>query len=81
METGMGTITALLIFGICGFVGILLDIDHLFALLIWRYWKPTFNNGRFLHKYYLITACLIFLGVGTYLGGLYMGQILGGLEG
>jgi len=72
----MDASTALLVFGACGIIGVLVDADHFLALLIWRYWKPTFWNGRFLHTPILIGACLVILACGTYWGGLLAGLVL-----
>ncbi len=65
----MGTRNALFVVGLCGLIGVLVDIDHLVA----------FFNGwdeRFLHTPLLVISSIIILGLGTYLGRLLLGNIL-----
>jgi len=76
MGYGMETVVAFFVFGLCGIVSVLVDFDHFLALCIWRYWNPTFWNGRFLHSPMLIIACLVILGCGAYWGGLHIGLVL-----
>lgn len=78
METGMGTITAFCIFGICGLVSVLLDLDHFIALVIWRYWNPKFANGRCLHTPILIIVSLLICLMVSYIGRLHLESLLGG---
>lgn len=73
----METNVALFIFGVCGLISVLVDGDHFLALLIWRYWKPTFWNGRFLHTPILAGAGVIVFGCCAYWGGLHIGLVLG----
>lgn len=77
MEIGMGAVSALCIFGICGLVSVLLDFDHFIALVIWKYRNPKFANGRILHTPILIIVSLLICIMGAYLGGLYIKSILG----
>ena len=56
---------ALLVFGLCGVVGVLIDLDHPLA-----YYCLHKSNLRFLHKPILIVSCLVLCGLGAYLGGL-----------
>ena len=69
---------ALFTFGLCGAAGVLVDVDHILALLIWRYWNPTFWNGRFLHTPILVGACLVIITCGAYWGGLHIRLVLMG---
>lgn len=77
MEIGMGAVSALYIFGICGLVSVLLDLDHFIALVIWKYRNPKFANGRCLHTPILIiVSLLICIGV-AYIGRLHLESLLG----
>jgi len=78
MAVNMETSIALFIFGICGLISVLVDLDHFLALAIWRYWNPNFWNGRFLHSPILIGACFVILGCGAYWGGLHIRLVLMG---
>lgn len=49
MEFHMETSSALRIFGLSGLVSIFVDIDHVAALLLWRYWNSEISNGRLWH--------------------------------
>ena len=49
VEFHMETSGALRIFGLCGLVGVFVDIDHAAALLLWRYWNQEISNGRLWH--------------------------------
>jgi len=55
--------SSLLAFGVCGCVGVLVDIDHVIAHKFGK-------DYRFLHVYYLLVACIILCGCFTYLGRL-----------
>jgi len=56
---------ALFAFGICGLVGVLVDLDHLVAYFTgWR--------GRFFHTPLLIASSLMLVGLGAYLGRLLL---------
>ena len=68
--------TSLLIIGICGISGVLVDIDHFISYYFIPEW-----SGRFLHTPILFTCCVVLCGLITYLGGLLLGSILtGGLK-
>jgi len=64
---------ALFVFWICGSLSVLVDLDHIikFYLLPRRDW-------RFLHLPILIIAGCMLLGALSYLGGLFLGMVLGG---
>ena len=78
MGNNMETSIAFFVFGLCGVVSVLVDIDHLLALLIWKYWNPTFWNGRCLHSPILAIACLVIIGCCAYWGGLHIRLVLMG---
>lgn len=67
----MGTRTTLFIVGICGTVGVLVDIDHIIAYYLIPQWSE-----KFLHAPLLITSSIVILGLGAYLGGLYLRMVL-----
>ncbi len=67
----MGSWNALLVFGICGTVGVLVDIDHLVSYYLIPEW-----SARFLHTPLLIASSVVILGLGTYLGGLLIRMVL-----
>lgn len=58
MGDSMEKRTALYIFGICGLVGILVDLDHFIALLSWWYINPKVAEGRIWHTPLFILSCL-----------------------
>jgi len=62
---------SLLAFCLCGFIGILVDIDHPISYYLIPEW-----SGRFLHTPLLIASCLMLCCLGAYLGGLYLGNVL-----
>ena len=59
------------VIGLCGFIGVLIDLDHLIAY----YWLRGFD-GRFLHTPLLITCSIILFGLGTYIAGLLIWMVL-----
>lgn len=63
--------TALLVFGLCGLVGVLVDLDHLANKTL------DYTRDRKLHKYYLIVSCVVLSCCVSYLGGLLLGKVLG----
>jgi len=62
---------ALLTFGLCGTVGVLVDIDHIISYYLIPEW-----SRRFLHTPLLVTSCLMLVGLGTYLGRLLIRMVL-----
>jgi len=61
-------VLSLLVFGLCGLVGILIDFDHVVAYYCVPKW-----DLRFLHKPILVVSCLVLCGLGAYLGRLLLG--------
>ena len=59
------------VIGICGIIGILVDLDHLIAY----YWL-TGLNGRFLHTPILVISGIVLFGLGSYLTGLLVKLVL-----
>ena len=51
--------TALLTFGLCGLVGVSVDVDHLISILLWRYFFPGITEGRIWHTPLFIISCLV----------------------
>ena len=58
MEFRMEAHSALRIVWWCGVVGLLVDIDHAAALLLWRYWNSEISNGRLWHSPVLILSSI-----------------------
>ncbi len=67
---------ALLIFGLCGLVSVLVDIDHGLAIWLWRYVSPRFTHGRLWHTPVFLISGLIFFSLVAHLGGLYHRYLL-----
>ncbi len=61
------------VIGLCGMVGVLVDLDHLIAY----YWL-TGLGGRFLHTPLLIVSGAVLLGCCAYITGLLVRLVLGG---
>lgn len=76
LKSLMGKRSSLFAFLLCGFIGVLVDLDHLVSFLLWKYWNSNISEGRILHTPILIICCLAFCFVGTYLPGLYNKLIL-----
>lgn len=72
MEAG----SALLVVGICGLAGVLVDVDHGLALFLWRYVFPGITEGRIWHSYLFALSGIALLFVGAYFGGLYPELVL-----
>lgn len=58
-------------FGVCGLVGILIDIDHVITYYLLRDW-----SGRFLHTPLLVASGIVLCGLSAYLGGLLIRVVL-----
>ena len=68
--------SALLTFGVCGLVGVSIDIDHIIYYIL-SYYNPEISlNARFLHIPIILATGCAFLGVGAYFGRLYIRHIL-----
>lgn len=64
--------SALCVIGICGLVGISLDIDHLIAFLLgW-----SLKDYRWLHMPVFIVCCVCLCFVSAYLGRLFVKLVL-----
>ena len=63
-------VSPLLIIGLSGLAGILVDIDH--PLAIWL----GIADKRFLHPYLLIASLIVLCGIGAYLGRLLHRMVL-----
>lgn len=56
---------------LCGFAGVFVDIDHVIKVVLF----PN-QSWRFLHPWFLISTCLVLLGLGAYFGGLHLKLVL-----
>lgn len=63
----------------CGLAGVLVDLDHVVSLLLWRYWNPQITEGRLWHTPLFITSCLGICYLGSHIGGLYSRLVLVGV--
>jgi len=63
---------ALLAFGVCGIIGVLIDGDHILGYLMHR----ERGHWRVLHKPVLIISCLLLCGLVAYCGGLHLEEVL-----
>ena len=76
MATGMDARHTFRVFGLCGLVGVLVDVDHAIALLLWQYVNSSITEGRLSHTPLFIITSLAACGVCTYLGRLHHKPIL-----
>lgn len=67
---------ALLTFGICGLVGILVDLDHAVSYILWSTLMPHLTEGRLWHTPLLILVSLAICGLGAYHSRLYIKLVL-----
>lgn len=67
---------ALLTFGLCGIVGVLVDIDHLIYYTVTYYKLQAQITGRFLHTPIFIVVGSAIIGICAYIGGLYIKSVL-----
>lgn len=70
---------ALFIFGTCGTVGVLVDLDHLVAFFLRRYVNPRITEGRLWHTPLLILSGLAICYLGSHIVGLYGRLVLIGV--
>lgn len=70
---------ALYIFGICGLVGVLVDLDHIISLLLWRYVNSEFTEGRIWHTPLFILSCFGICYLVSHLPRLYSKLVLIGV--
>ena len=61
------------IIGLCGLVGVLVDIDHIIS----HYWLTNLD-ARFLHTPLLAISCIVLFSLGAYIAGLLCWMVLGG---
>ena len=64
-------VSALLVFGICGLTGLLVDIDHPISYYLVPEW-----GGRFLHTPLLIASCVVLCYCIACIGGLLVRMVL-----
>ncbi len=73
----MEAATALLIFGLCGFASVLVDLDHFFSMLLWKTVAPNLTHGRIFHTPIFILACIVICYLASRITGLYPKLVLG----
>jgi len=71
--------TSLRIFGFCGLIGILVDLDHAVSLFLWEYTNLQVTSGRIWHSPLFIVSCCFTCYLVSYLGGFYTKLVLGGI--
>ncbi len=79
MEINLGSRRTLWIIGLCGLAGILVDIDHVIALFIWRYINPSISEGRIWHTPLFIISCISICYLVSRPRGLYTKLVLVGV--
>lgn len=70
------TRSALRLFGLCGLTGVLVDIDHIIAILLWKSFIPGITEGRIFHTSLFIVCCLAICYLGAYFARLYFKLVL-----
>ena len=65
METHLDAHSTLRIVWGCGTIGLLVDLDHLISLILWRYWFPWITEGRIWHTPLLLLSCIGICCLGT----------------
>lgn len=75
----MASHPALFVIGLCGLVGVLVDVDHLISIVLWKYWLPQITEGRILHTPIFVISCLSICYLGARLRGLYPKLVLIGV--
>jgi hypothetical protein len=71
------TSSALRIFGICGLVGVLVDIDHFIAILLWKYKDPLITEGRIFHTPIFLLVGIMLCYILSHRSGLLAKLVLG----
>lgn len=74
---GVETRRALCVFGLCGLASVLVDVDHVIALFLWKTGLPGITEGRILHTPVFIMACIGICCMVSRLRGLYSKLVLG----
>jgi hypothetical protein len=72
----METYSTFRIFWICGLAGVLVDLDHPYAILLNKTLYPSVVEGRLFHPLLFLIACFIILSLGTCIGRLYLELVL-----
>jgi len=75
----METSCALLIFGLCGLAGVLVDTDHLVSILLWKTVDSSITEGRIFHTPLFILACVVICYLVSCVAGLHAKLVLGGV--
>ena len=57
--------------GLCGLVGMAVDLDHPIAYYLLQNW-----SGRFLHTPLAVASCLVLCGIGAHCARLYRSLVL-----
>lgn len=69
--------TALRIFGLCGLISILVDLDHFISLFIWQYINSGISEGRIWHTPLFIISSLWICYMVSHIRGLHSQLVLG----
>lgn len=67
------------VFWICGLAGVLVDLDHIASLILWKLWFPWITEGRIWHTPLFILSCLGICYLVSSLGGFYPKLVLVGV--
>jgi hypothetical protein len=67
--------TSFYIFGLCGLASVLVDVDHVIALFLWKQGIPI-TEGRIWHTPIFIISSLVICCMVSYLGGLHIKPFL-----
>lgn len=76
VEFRMETRSALLVFGLCGAAGVLLDVDHAISILLWHFWFPSITEGRIWHTPVFIACGLALCYLVSHCTRLYIRLVL-----
>ena len=67
---------SLLVFGICGAVGLLVDIDHVLSQVVREQWGVPTTHGRIWHTVLFVATGAIVCGLGSRATGLHRKLVL-----
>lgn len=67
---------SLRIFWISGLTGVLVDVDHGVALILWRWVNPSISEGRLWHTPLFVASSIIAGYLVSHIGGLYSKLVL-----
>jgi len=73
------TSSSLRVFWVCGLAGILVDLDHLISLFLWRYINNQINEGRIWHTPLFILTCSLICYLLSSVRGLHAKLVLAGI--